>query len=81
MLDPLLTSEDLVKSQIAPSVRTLDGWATRGVGPKYLKVGRHRRYREADVQAWLASRERNRQGDAAYCCGSTTCDQRNGWAT
>jgi excisionase family DNA binding protein len=32
---------------------TLDQWAHRGVGPRYIKVGRHRRYRWADVDAWL----------------------------
>ncbi len=35
-------------------VRNLDQWAYKGLGPKYFKVGRHRRYRPEDVQAWLA---------------------------
>lgn len=42
---------------------TLNQWAHRGIGPRYIKVGRHRRYRPEDVEAWL---DRQRQGgDAA----------------
>ncbi|MGI9051049.1 MAG: helix-turn-helix transcriptional regulator [Ilumatobacteraceae bacterium] len=36
-----------------PSARTLDQWAYQGLGPRFVKVGRHRRYRPADVLAWL----------------------------
>ncbi len=32
---------------------TLAQWRYRGVGPAYLKVGRHVRYRRADVDGWL----------------------------
>ena len=32
---------------------TLDQWAYRGIGPRYIKVGKHRRYRWTDVEAWL----------------------------
>ena len=38
--------------------RTLDQWAYRGLGPRYIKVGRHRRYRVADVEAWLDTQSR-----------------------
>ena len=41
--------------------RTLDQWAYLGIGPRYIKVGRSRRYRVADVEAWL----RSKMGDAA----------------
>lgn len=33
--------------------RTLDEWAYRKTGPAYLRVGRYRRYRAADVARWL----------------------------
>lgn len=33
--------------------RTLDQWAYRGIGPKWARVGRHRRYRWEDVEQWL----------------------------
>lgn len=45
---PLATSEE-VADYLNVSVRTLDDWAHRGVGPEYSRVGRHRRYRWSDV--------------------------------
>lgn len=39
-------------------VRTLDRWAYRKTGPKYVVVGRHRRYRWSDVEKWLAECEK-----------------------
>jgi hypothetical protein len=51
---------------------TLDQWASRGGGPKFIKPGRDRLYRADDVKAWLAAKEREqevrvqeRHGDAA----------------
>ncbi|WP_235997653.1 helix-turn-helix transcriptional regulator [Nocardiopsis coralli] len=41
---------------------TLDKWAHLGTGPRYSRVGRHRRYRWADVEKWL---DANAQGGAA----------------
>jgi hypothetical protein len=32
---------------------TLAAWASAGSGPRYFRVGRHARYREVDVIAWL----------------------------
>jgi excisionase family DNA binding protein len=37
--------------------RTLIQWRYLGVGPRYLKIGRHVRYRWSDVDEWLATRE------------------------
>ena len=34
-------------------ISTLYAWNYRGVGPRSHKVGRHRRYRRADVERWL----------------------------
>lgn len=42
-----------------PSTRTLDQWAWRGVGPQFVRVGKYRRYRPADVIAWI---EQQRHG-------------------
>jgi excisionase family DNA binding protein len=42
--------------------RTIDGWRHRGTGPRYIRFGRHVRYRLADVEAWIAA---NAHGDAA----------------
>lgn len=42
---------------------TLAQWRHRGVGPRYIKVGKHVRYDERDVLVWLESCRRG--GDAA----------------
>lgn len=39
-------------------VNTLAQWRYRGVGPKYMVVGRHVRYRESDIEHWLDSQTR-----------------------
>lgn len=48
----LATSEQLAEHLGVP-VRTLDQWRYKGTGPVSVKVGRHRRYRWADVETWL----------------------------
>ena len=35
------------------SVTTLYYWRWEGKGPKAIKVGRHLRYRESDIEKWL----------------------------
>lgn len=62
--DPLggLWDARKVATYLDMPVRTLDWWATTGRGPKYLRVGRYRRYRPQDVIAWVESRL---QGGAA----------------
>jgi len=37
-------------------VSTVYKWRATGEGPRGFRVGRYVRYREADVQAWLAAR-------------------------
>ena len=34
---------------------TLSNWRTTGIGPRFIKVGSHVRYREIDVEEWLDS--------------------------
>jgi Helix-turn-helix domain len=41
---------------------TLDQWAYKGVGPAFSKIGRHRRYRPRDVEAYI---DANRHEGAA----------------
>jgi excisionase family DNA binding protein len=38
------------------SERTLERLRVQGSGPVYVKAGRSVRYREADLEAWIASR-------------------------
>ena len=48
----LITPPELAERLSVP-LRTLDAWAYRRTGPAFVKLGRHRRYRPADVEAWL----------------------------
>lgn len=34
---------------------TIYGWKTRGLGPTWVRVGKHLRARRTDVDAWLNS--------------------------
>ncbi len=58
-MDPLLSTEDVARHLGVP-VATLYAWRTRGEGPRAYRVGKHLRYRSADVVAWL-----ERQADPA----------------
>jgi excisionase family DNA binding protein len=60
---PLLTSEQLAEYLQVP-LATIYRWAYAGTGPVGLRVGRHRRYRRADVESWLDA-QRADHGDAA----------------
>ncbi|MGW5439231.1 helix-turn-helix domain-containing protein [Nocardia asteroides] len=33
-------------------VKTLANWAASGAGPRFARMGRHRRYRLGDVREW-----------------------------
>lgn len=49
---PLASSREVAEYLGKPS-RTLDQWAYLGVGPKFAKIGRERRYKWSDVDAWV----------------------------
>jgi excisionase family DNA binding protein len=57
MTEKLFSSEGLARYLDVP-LRTLDQWAYLGTGPRYSKVGRHRRYRPSDVERWLDDQAR-----------------------
>lgn len=65
MAETKLTPAQLAE-ELEVSTRTLANWRWAGIGPRYTKLGDGRtarvRYRRADVDAWLKSRE---YGDAA----------------
>jgi excisionase family DNA binding protein len=50
----LLTATQVSELLQVP-VQTLYLWRHKGVGPKTVKVGRHLRYRQADLDAWVES--------------------------
>ncbi|MCM8549204.1 AlpA family transcriptional regulator [Streptomyces sp. STCH 565 A] len=49
---PLATPAEVAEYLGVP-VKTLYQWKYRGIGPNVHKVGRHLRYRWAEVDAWL----------------------------
>lgn len=59
-----LASTADVADYLGLTIGTLDKWAHRRTGPTYFKVGLYRRYRWADVDAWLA----NQQVDTGDAC-------------
>lgn len=54
-MSKLLTADQLAE-RIERPVRTLERWRLTGQGPAFVRLGRRIAYREADVEAWLASR-------------------------
>jgi predicted DNA-binding transcriptional regulator AlpA len=59
--DELLKAKVLEAETDIPE-KTWAQWRYQGIGPKYLKLRGHVRYRRSDVDAWLASCERNTSG-------------------
>lgn len=55
---PLGSTEEVASYLGGIPVKTLIQWRYKGIGPKYLKVGKYVRYRWCDVDAWLVSQER-----------------------
>ncbi len=51
----LLSTDEVARLLVVP-VTTLYTWRYKGTGPKAFKVGKHLRYRLADVMEWLESR-------------------------
>ena len=49
---PLATTREVAEYLGVPP-RTLGNWAYFGTGPKYAKIGKHRRYRWSDVEAYI----------------------------
>lgn len=50
--EPLMSLQDVAVYLDIPE-QTLYRWRHHGEGPRASKVGRHLRYRRADVEAWL----------------------------
>lgn len=49
---PLAKSPEVAEYLGVP-VRTLDQWAYKNLGPRYSKIGRHRRYKWSDVEQYV----------------------------
>jgi len=50
-----LTVKDLAERE-AVTVKTVYKWNEQGTGPRYLRIGKHCRYRFTDVITWEKSR-------------------------
>lgn len=50
----LLSAEEVSEFLQIP-LQTLYQWRVKGAGPKCARVGRHLRYRQSDVDAWVES--------------------------
>lgn len=54
MIKLMTTAEVCELLKVQP--QTLYSWRLRNVGPPAIKVGRHLRFREEDVERWLDQR-------------------------
>lgn len=52
--EPLLVEVQAAKL-LNVSIRTLQAWRCRGMGPAFIRVGRAIRYRHSDLISWLQS--------------------------
>lgn len=50
--DTLLSPDELADYLKVP-VKTIYNWRTKREGPRAVKVGRHVRYRQSEIDAWL----------------------------
>jgi predicted DNA-binding transcriptional regulator AlpA len=53
--EQLLAPADVARVLGVP-VATLANWRSGRTGPVFLKIGRHVRYRRADLEAWIDER-------------------------
>lgn len=53
-MEKLLTADE-VAAILGVPIATVYQWRSRQLGPRGYRVGRHLRFREADVEVWLES--------------------------
>lgn len=56
-MEKLLSAQEVADALGVP-LATLYTWRSRRQGPTSLRVGRHLRYRAADIEAWLRAQQR-----------------------
>lgn len=64
MADKHLTIRDLAERE-GVSLPTVYRWNSLGAGPRYMKIGKHVRYKLADVVKWENSRYANAGDEVA----------------
>ena len=55
-MNNLLSTSDVAEILHIPE-RTLDNWSWKGIGPRFARVGRYRRYDPDDLRRWLESQK------------------------
>jgi excisionase family DNA binding protein len=60
-LDRLLSAQEVAEYLNVP-ISTLYSWRYHGNGPPGLRVGKHLRYRRADIQAWVQDQIKDGRG-------------------
>ena len=55
-LDDVLLSPQQLADYLGVPLATVYRWRCAGTGPRGIKVGKHVRYRQRDVEAWLDTR-------------------------
>ena len=55
-MESALHPPPIVAKRLGTSERTLERLRATGGGPRFVKVGRLIRYRESDLESWLAAR-------------------------
>jgi excisionase family DNA binding protein len=63
MMRQMVTPTELA-TELGIPVKTLAEWRSRGLGPAYVKVGRHVRYRREAIDDWEARQTREPAGEA-----------------
>lgn len=58
-MERLMTNQELAELVRVP-VATVRAWRYKNEGPAGIRVGRHVRYRESEVQRWLESKTTTR---------------------
>jgi excisionase family DNA binding protein len=48
-----------VAEKLNIQTRTLQDWRSNARGPKFVRVGRHIRYRKSDIEAWIEQQSEN----------------------
>lgn len=56
-----LIDDSAVAEKLSIPTKTLAQWRYLGKGPRYIKVGRHVRYRPEDVETWIDQQTRGDQ--------------------
>ncbi|MBW3591953.1 MAG: helix-turn-helix domain-containing protein [Actinobacteria bacterium] len=56
-----MTPPELAEMLRVPAA-TLSKWRHEGTGPTYIRIGKHVRYAEAEVERWLSERSANPTG-------------------